>query len=76
MATPMWQEVSGVGFLQRLGSERASSKLDLAPVVCICAPPELGLISLGPEVAFFRPKVSSSSKSADACLSLHLFKSK
>jgi hypothetical protein len=28
-ATPMWQELSGVGILQRLGSERASSKLDL-----------------------------------------------
>jgi len=27
MATPMWQELSGVGILQRLGSERASSRL-------------------------------------------------
>jgi hypothetical protein len=26
----MWQELSGVGILQRLRSERASSKLDLA----------------------------------------------
>ena len=25
-ATPMWQELSGVGILQRLGSERASSE--------------------------------------------------
>jgi hypothetical protein len=31
-ATPMWQELSGVGILQRLGSERASSRLDLAPL--------------------------------------------
>ena len=30
-ATPMWQELSGVGILQRLGSERASPRLDLAP---------------------------------------------
>jgi hypothetical protein len=30
-ATPMWQELSRVGILQRLGSERASSTLDLAP---------------------------------------------
>src|SRR5436853_4218051 len=61
-ATPVWQELSGVGILQRLGSERASSRLDLAPSEscllqcqnspsrgCICAPPELGLTSLGPE---------------------------
>src|SRR4051812_30634152 len=27
----MWQELSGVGILQRLRSERASSRLDLAP---------------------------------------------
>jgi hypothetical protein len=26
-ATPMWQELSGVGILQRLRSERASSRL-------------------------------------------------
>jgi hypothetical protein len=45
----MWQELSGVGILQRLGSEPASSRLDLAP----------SETSLGPEVAFFRPKVSS-----------------
>jgi hypothetical protein len=55
------------------GSERASSRLDLAPsesslLQCqkfrsrgyICAPPELGLTSLGLEVAFFRLKVSCS----------------
>jgi hypothetical protein len=71
-ATPMWQELSGVGILQRLGSERASSRPDLTRSEscllqcqkfrfsgCICAPPELGLTSLGPEVAFFRPRVSS-----------------
>jgi hypothetical protein len=70
-ATPMWQELSGNGILQRLGSERASSRLDLAPPEscllqcqkfrsrgCICAFLELGLTSLGPEVTFFRPKVS------------------
>jgi hypothetical protein len=68
----MRQELSGVGSLQRLGSERASSRPDLAPsesclLQCqkfrprgyICAPPELGLTSLRPEIAFFRPKVSS-----------------
>jgi hypothetical protein len=78
-ATPIWQEqaLSGVGILQRLGSEQASSRLDLAPSEscllqyqkfrsrgCICALLELGLASLGPEVAFFRPKVSCDSANA------------
>src|SRR5436853_2714341 len=39
----------------------------------ICDPPELRLTPSGPDVALFCPKVSSSSKGADACLSLHLF---
>jgi hypothetical protein len=32
-ATPMRQELSGVGILQRLGSEQPSSRLDLAAQV-------------------------------------------
>ena len=30
-ATPMWLELSGVGIMQGLGSDRVSSRLDLAP---------------------------------------------
>src|ERR1700733_10351296 len=69
--TPMWQELSGAGILQRLRSERGFLEANLAPSEscllqcqkfrsrgCIHAFLELGLTSFGSEVVFFRPTVS------------------